>query len=228
MSALPNPPYLALSDFSAKELKDWKDIEERTLKRLWVKLKHPIHHRERLSALQEQEEREYITALTAQRTADARIAALQEQIGRISNDLSQLRAAADTYHAKQAQLADLYRRVFDGPTPNFPREDALEQAYNAALAAYHQARGTAANEQHALALLGQAEEHLAKAVKIVSGSADYSTINAYGGPANFDIIEKTELANAQREADGAKVLVEQARALQPGIPGLGDVAMPHG
>lgn len=101
-------------------------------------IKHPIHHRERLTALQEQEEKDYIAALTAQRTADARIAALQEQVGRITTDLGQLRVAADTYATKQQQLADLYHRVFNGPSPTFPREDALEQAYNTALGYYHQ------------------------------------------------------------------------------------------
>lgn len=103
-----------------------------------MRIKHPFHARERLTALQEQEEKEYIAALTAQRTADARIHALQAQIARISNDLAQLQIAADTHAAKQQQLAELYHRVFDGPSPSFPREDELERAYNVALGQYHQ------------------------------------------------------------------------------------------
>lgn len=218
----------ALHAKTGKEFDDWKAIEQRTLKRLWVKIKHPVHGRERLSALEAKEEAEYVAALTAERTAAARTAVLEDQVRRLTAQVGELRGAVDGYKRARAELDALYRRVFDGPTPAFPEEDRLEGAYRAALDAYNAAQGSTVTEQRAAAYLAEADGHLQAAIKIVGSSTDYATMNAYGGLDDVAMVEHSELAQAQREADQARLLVEQAQQLLPGLPALRDVQMPKG
>lgn len=136
----------AKSNRRQAEHKDWDDIKNRALKRLWVKVKHPVHGRQRLTALEEQEEREYIAAYSAEQTAQARLSALEVQVAQLSQKVSEAGRAAQQHEALRQQLAGLYHRVFDGPTPAFPEEDVKEQAYNTAIAQYNQVSGTVREE----------------------------------------------------------------------------------
>lgn len=213
---------------SAKELGDWKALEQRTLRRLWVRIKHPVHGREALDAREQKEEAEYVAALTAEQTAAARTSVLEGQVRELAARVDELHGPVDAYKRARRELAALYARVFDGPTPGFPEEDALEGAFRAALDAYDAAQGATVNEQRATTCLQQADQHLQKAVQIVAGSTDYATMNAYGGTDDVALVEHSELAGAQREVDQARLLVEQAQALLPGLPGLGAVQMPKG
>lgn len=218
----------ALHAKTGKEFKDWKAIENRTLKRLWVKIKHPVHGRERLTELEAKEEAEYVAALTAEQTAAARTAVLEDQVRRLTEQVNELRGAVDSYERTKTELDALYRRVFDGPTPAFPEEDRLEANYRAALDEYNASQGNTVNEQRAIAYLTEADAHLQQAIKIVGSSTDYATMNSYGGIDDVAMVEHSELAKAQREADQARLLVEQAQQLLPGLPGLKDVQMPKG
>jgi len=127
----------SLTVHSKDELKDWNDIKGRTLKRLWVKIKHPLHGRQRLTQLEEKEEKEYLAAFTTEKTAQARLEAAEAQISDLSKQVADVSRAAAQHDAVRAQLSQLYSSVFDGPTPAFPLEDIKEQAYNTALQQYN-------------------------------------------------------------------------------------------
>ncbi|BEI90673.1 uncharacterized protein CcaverHIS019_0307430 [Cutaneotrichosporon cavernicola] len=192
----------ALKRRTEREHKDWRDIETRTLKRLWVRVKHPIHGRERLTDLEAKEEAEYVAARTAELSAAARLDLLKSQSTALQQQVGQLSSVADSNARAAAALQALYSVAFDGPTPQFPQEDAVEGAYTAAL--------------------------LGSAIKTTRGAGDFATINSYGGPANFDILERSELAGAQRDADQARLLVQQAGQVLPGMPGIQAVELPKG
>lgn len=49
-----------------------------------------------------------------------------------------------------------------------------------------------------------------------------------GGGTMSDMMERSELANAQRAADQARMMVMQAQQLQPAIRGFGNVNIPQG
>lgn len=49
-----------------------------------------------------------------------------------------------------------------------------------------------------------------------------------GGGSLSDMMERSELANAQRAADQARMMVQQAQQLQPAIRGFGNVNIPQG
>lgn len=50
----------------------------------------------------------------------------------------------------------------------------------------------------------------------------------FGGGTMADMMERSELANAQRAADQARMMVMQAQQLQPAIQGFGAVNIPSG
>jgi len=53
-------------------------------------------------------------------------------------------------------------------------------------------------------------------------------MNSYGGEDDWALVEKSEFAKAQKEMDQAKLFVQQAQQLEPGIPGLMEVTLPKG
>ncbi|GMK53813.1 hypothetical protein CspeluHIS016_0103990 [Cutaneotrichosporon spelunceum] len=218
----------ALTRRTAKELEDWRDIETRTLKRLWVRVKHPVHGRERLTALEAREEAEYVAARTEQLAATARLSLLKDQATVLGDQMGQLEHAAEANAHAAAAMQALYTRVFDGPSPAFPHEDAAEAVFADAVRAYEAAQGASWAEGEALRLLGEADRRLASAIKTTREATDFATINAYGGPQNFDILERSELAGAQRDADQARLLVQQASQVLPGMPGIQAVDLPKG
>ncbi|BEI82884.1 hypothetical protein CcaverHIS002_0307520 [Cutaneotrichosporon cavernicola] len=218
----------ALKRRTEREHKDWRDIETRTLKRLWVRVKHPIHGRERLTDLEAKEEAEYVAARTAELSAAARLDLLKSQSTALQQQVGQLSSVADSNARAAAALQALYSVAFDGPTPQFPQEDAVEGAYTAAVREYETAQGARWAEGEALRLLKEADQLLGSAIKTTRGAGDFATINSYGGPANFDILERSELAGAQRDADQARLLVQQAGQVLPGMPGIQAVELPKG
>lgn len=131
-----------LADGSKKEFKDWNDIQQRTHKRIWTRISHPNSHRERLGAMEEKEEREYMDALGKEQSTKNRIEQLETQVSELSQQVEDLTPYAKEHEKLQRQLAELYRRVFEGPTPGYPQEDAAERAYKDAEGRFDQVNCT--------------------------------------------------------------------------------------
>ncbi len=121
--------YVCVADVSKKEFKDWKDIQSRTHKRVWTRIAHPNSHKERLGAREEKEERECVDALAKEQGSKARIEALETQVAELAQQVTDLEPYAREHDKLSRQLEQLYHRVFDGPTPGYPEEDAAERAY---------------------------------------------------------------------------------------------------
>ncbi|WOO78145.1 uncharacterized protein LOC62_01G001696 [Vanrija pseudolonga] len=213
---------------SKKEFKEWRDIEERAHKRLWVKIKHPNTHKEKLAGMEDKEEREYIEALGKEQACKSRIETLTSQLNELEIQVKDLEPYAAEHAHLRKQLEDLYARVFDGPTPAFPEEDDAEDAYKAALTDYNELQGAIANEGRALQLLLAAQKAMNTAIAHANTAENYSTYDMMGGGTWTDMMERSELANAQRAVDQAKLLVAQARTLQPSLQNLPQLNMPQG
>lgn len=240
---------------SKKEFKDWKDIQQRTHKRIWTRVSHPSSAKERLSAMEEKEEREYVEALSKEQGSKNRIAELETQVAELSQQVVDLTPFAKEHEKLEKQLAQLYRRVFEGPTPGYPQEDAAERAYKEAEERFdqvsshegevdreerrlkgegkakkltHQLQGEIANEKRAQSLLQGAMVRMTIAVRCCSSAESYSQWDMFGGGTMSDMMERSELAKAQRAADQARMMVMQAQQLQPAIRGFGPINMPQG
>ncbi len=66
------------------------------------------------------------------------------------------------------------------------------------------------------------------AARACANAEGYSQWDMFGGGTMSDMMERSELANAQRAADQAAMMVMQAQQLQPAIRGFGPVNMPQG
>jgi rare lipoprotein A (peptidoglycan hydrolase) len=101
-------------------------IRDRASKRLWVKIKHPSSHTEKLTDLEAKEEKEYLQAFAAEQETKARIDVLDGETKSLQAQLDSLHPLASKCKEYKAQLASLYKRVFAGHTPAFPEEDRAE------------------------------------------------------------------------------------------------------
>lgn len=127
-----------LAHSSKKEFRDWKDIQDRATKRLWVKIKHPSSNKEILSAMEAKEEKEYLEAFGKEQNSKARIAALQTQRADLTKQVDDLQPLVVLHDGLRKQLEALYQRVFDGPTPQFPEEDGAEWRCKEALQRFNE------------------------------------------------------------------------------------------
>jgi hypothetical protein len=73
---------------SKKEFKDLRNIRERTSKRFWVKLKHPVHGKEVLEQKETKEEKEYMEAFAIEQHLKAEIETLSREMEGLSRDVS--------------------------------------------------------------------------------------------------------------------------------------------
>lgn len=154
-------PYTSDSaDRRRKEFADWKEIQQRTTKRLWVKLKHPSSGGDRISQMEEKEEKEYMLALEKEQSALSRIAELEAQEADLQSQVKELEPYASEHEKLKKQLVDLYKRVFDGPTPGFPEEDEKERLVKETSRRYQDFAAAIANEKRAHALLTKAQAFL--------------------------------------------------------------------
>jgi hypothetical protein len=87
-----------------KEFRDLQDIRERTSKRFWVKVKHPVHGKDVLSQKETKEEKEYMEAFAVEQNLKAEIEALDRQIEGLSTDVS-----GSTGHGRSALMLGSHR-----------------------------------------------------------------------------------------------------------------------
>ncbi|BEJ15982.1 hypothetical protein CspHIS471_0505870 [Cutaneotrichosporon sp. HIS471] len=218
----------ALEASTKKEFKDWRDIQQRTHKRVWTKIMHPNSHKERLTAIEIKEEREYVDALSKEQGSKARIEELETQVSDLSAQISNLEPFVTEHAHLNRQLGQLYSHVFDGPTPNYPEEDEAEKRYHGAIERFDSLQGMITNEKRAQQLLRTALVRLRKAQEASYNAERYSQWDMFGGGTMSDMMERSELGNAQRWADQAHMLVIQAQKLQPAIRSFGRIQMPQG
>ncbi|BEI92860.1 uncharacterized protein CcaverHIS019_0504880 [Cutaneotrichosporon cavernicola] len=218
----------ALEASTKKAFKDWRDTQQRTHKRVWTKIIHPNSHKERLTALENKEEREYVDALAKEQGTKARIEELETQVLDLSTQVSDLKPFVTKHTHLTSQLEQLYSRVFDGPTPDYPEEDEAEKTYQEAIERFDSLQGKITNETRAQELLGTASVRLRKAQEASHNAEKYSQRDMFGGGIMSDLMERSELDDAQRWADKAHMLVMQAQQLQPAIGSFGRTQMPQG
>ncbi|KAJ9114981.1 hypothetical protein QFC22_005309 [Naganishia vaughanmartiniae] len=211
-----------------KEYKEWIEIRDRTHKRIWTKISHPRSNKEILSSKEQKEEKEYLDAFAEEHKLRAEKETLDGQIEEMEGEIKSLTQLAREHTRLRNELMRLYDTVFGGPTPMHPEEDQAEQAYKAALEEYNKIQGEVTNESRAFALLQQADRTMILAARSLAQAEDASQWDMFGGGAMMDMMERSALADAQRQADTARMLVGQARELQPAIPGLRILDMPQG
>lgn len=221
------PPF-DLADDRRKEFKDWEDIKNRTTKRLFVKVKHMGSHKEKLDAMADKEEREYVAAFGKEQDCRAKIQELQSQIADLEQQLGALEGYVAQHQRLQSKLAALYRRVFDGPTPQYPQVDAAENKYKAAEKRQRELLEHQTNLRRANQLVQRASMLLTQAQRSAREAQSASQWDMFGGGRMADYMERSALGQAQNCNDQARMTWEQARQYVPELAPFPQTTMPMG
>ena len=136
----------------------------------------------------------------------------------------------ETARHEQAQrdLDGLYNSIFDGPTPEFPEEDAMERRVQATSEASGSARRRLESEQQAASLLNQAKVRLNTALHHMEDALDYSRMDMFGGGSMSDFMERDALHNAERQVQQAQMLAVQAQRYSSHVRALPEARISQG
>jgi hypothetical protein len=115
-------------------------------------------------------EQNYFAALGAQSRAEARRAQLESDLEVAIRDQEELEKAVKEHDELHKEIDEIYERLFDGPTPGFPEEDAAEEAFKAAKVENDAGKERIRRSRGALRLLSLAQERLPQAQKYLANA----------------------------------------------------------
>jgi uncharacterized coiled-coil protein SlyX len=209
-----------------QELHDHEKYRDSRMKRLAYKMGG---QKEKFEAKAEKEEREYHDALQEKFHAEKRLEDLKARLADAKTTQAQHADAAARHQSHQAELQALYRSLFDGPTPEFPDEDAAENAVEQARQRYNNVQGPLNVESQVLQMLADADRKMNAAHRAIQDALRASQADMFGfGGAFADMQERSSLSQAQSNADQVQMLVDMARRAQPLVEPIGRMEIAQG
>ena len=209
-----------------KELHDHEKYRDSRMKRLAYKLGGK---KEKFEATAEKEEREYHDALQEKFHAERRLGDLKARLEDARITKEQHAEVAARHQSLQAELQALYRSIFDGPTPEFPNEDAAENSVEQARYRYNYVQGQLNVELQVLHMLADADAKMNAAHQAIQDALHASRADMLGfGGRLADYQERSSLSMAQSNADQVEMLVDMARKAQPLVQPIGHMEIAQG
>lgn len=129
-----------------------------------------------------QHEREYHSALAAQTQAQESDALLMKALGSAERVEADLKRRAGEHGDAHARIDELYQALFAGPTPEFPKEDDMENRFYVARGAHETVRQKVITSRDAAGKLKVAIRQLARA----DGLLDRALLDASNHFFTFD------------------------------------------
>ncbi|KAK6503409.1 hypothetical protein TWF481_008429 [Arthrobotrys musiformis] len=214
-----------LRKVTSKERKDHQDLRDSFARRYAHKL---TGRSEKFVSKIEKEEREYLDAVHNQRSAEEKERYLEDTIAETENRVAELTIQTNDYVNLKEQSEHLYKKVFNGPTPEFPEEDQMEIAVQHAKDFFAEAQSRCDKDQEAEKLMFRAEKSVAKAVKFCDEALSASSWDVWGGGTVADMIERDNLSKAKSTVSQAQMLLGQATGLQDAIGPFDNVKIAGG
>ncbi|KAF7373616.1 hypothetical protein MSAN_00572000 [Mycena sanguinolenta] len=169
--------------------------------------------KDKYEAKASKEEREYVEALERERYYKRQQTTLMNMI----------------QEAKAADLAELYSKIFDGPTQDFAEDDQLEWQLQAAQSRYNEIQGYLNRESQAVDLLGSANTALQSCASEMQEAISDSHWDMFGGIGVLgDMMERESLDNARAQGTRAQTFVQQAMMVSPQVQPIGEISIAHG
>ncbi|THH05649.1 hypothetical protein EW145_g4640 [Phellinidium pouzarii] len=217
---------LKLVEKRKAEHKDIDKLQRSSTKRFLFRVTHG--GREGLERKLEKEEREYVEAAQAEHNESHAIAELNEA----AQNARKAELETEVAERKELlrQIDALYTSAFEGPSPDFPEEDAAEDDLRAAELHFEHAQARMSHEKTVSDILNRAATCANQALSSLQSaniSATYDTFGAGGLWA--EMAERDDLLRAQTLAAEAKRHLERARGEQPlvnSVPG-GQIVNPE-
>lgn len=148
-----------------------------------------------------------------------------EEATQVKTDLTN---QTERHKQAQADLDGLYQSIFQGETPEFPQEDSLERAADAAGQAYNQANMQSDSDKKVVSLLEGASKNLNEAAGHIEEALSASRMDMFGGGSMADMMERNALSKAQNSIHMSQMLTLQAQHLSPQVQNLPEVGIDHG
>ncbi|KAJ7153434.1 hypothetical protein C8R43DRAFT_885487 [Mycena crocata] len=208
-----------------KERKEHEALRDSTARRLAAKL---TGRKEKFEAKASKEEREYVEALDQEIQEKRSLETLDELLVAGKEVLADLQGKEERYKLTKQDLADLYRKIFDGPTQAYPEDDRLEQQLAQVQGRYNAIQGFLNQESQAVNLLKLANSTLIQCSSKMQEALSYSQFDMFGGGGVADMMERNALSAAEGLSNQAATLVQQAMFASPQVQPIGEVRIAHG
>jgi chromosome segregation ATPase len=210
---------------TATELKDHEKYRDSNVRRFAHKA---TGRKEKFAEKAAKEEKEYFDAMQAQKSAEDELAYAQHLKSEAQSQRTTYAASADRHIHLQTQLDALYNSIFAGPTPDFPDEDAKENACTAASHHLSNQNASLSREKHILFLLGQCSQKLSEARASLDGAYGMSQYDMFGGGTMASMQKRNYLERAESQIQQVRMLQGQLGHIAPEIPSLGPLQIAMG
>ncbi|KAL4815795.1 hypothetical protein BDW67DRAFT_163643 [Aspergillus spinulosporus] len=166
----------------------------------------------------DQEMREYYSALEKENKIKAEKEMLEAQIREATEEQKELEAASTKCARLNEELDAMYRRVFEGPTAEFPEEDEQESATKAAEIQHQELKSQVNNTGKAAQCLARAQLTIKEALLHIlhARRACERDMSGFGGLL-ADFQHQNHLSLAQQKVSQTQLLISQAIRLDPEV-----------
>nr|OQO28484.1 hypothetical protein B0A51_03296 [Rachicladosporium sp. CCFEE 5018] len=209
------------------ERKDHVEYRDSTFKRYAHKIGGK-KGQEKFTSKQEKEEREFLEAWQKEREAIARREEIARALDVAQVDKQTLGQAALQHKTAQTELDQMYAQLFNGPTPEVPGEDQMEQTLQHLILYLDQCQLQFNTEKSAGEALRRAESRIAAANENMQEALSMSRMDMMGGGTFIDMMERDALSRAAVAISEAIIHMNAARQLQPAIQPLDNVNIDMG
>jgi hypothetical protein len=204
-----------------KEQSEHEMYRDSRIKRLAYKVSG---QKEKFEAKAEKEEREYHDALQGRVQAEKKLETLKGTLKEVQASKIGYEQAVARHNKAQLELDALYSSIFDGPTPEFPEEDAAEVPVRQAQRIYQEIAGKLNIESQVVQLLSDADKKMNLCQRAIGEALNASEADIWGFGGPFaDFYERDYLSQAQSHASNVEMLVDMARRTQPLVQPIGQM-----
>jgi hypothetical protein len=202
---------------SQNQLERFNNLKHHSVKRAWYrttgKLEEKIEEEEK-AWLKEYEQVQAVKAKGQEQDKEV------DEARKIKDQCVRTKA---TFEKAQKDLKSLLEGLFDGPTPSFPSEDALEQSLAMARQRHDDINILAKRQTYITNSLQRAHQCLVGALQALQSSLQMNTYDMFSHGGYADWMVHSALGEARDLATRAQFLVNEVRRLEPSIPHLGDI-----
>lgn len=185
-------------------------------------------NKEKFQQKAEDGEKEYFQILQDIQNQEKFHASLVAQLSEALDIRPTLENAATAHKNAQAELDTLYSSIFSGPTPQFPNEDAKENACVEAGKMYRSVKMAEEAETVALKQLQGATRYMGLAHQSLQSAAGYSRMDMFGGGTMTDMMERSHLSDAEVHMENVRVHLTRAQQASNQVGQFPQVRIHHG
>ena len=205
----------------AKEEAEHKAYQTSHAKRLAYRLGGK---KEKFEAKASKEERDWVEAVQRGFECQKKLDTLNRNLAEATSTSAEMQKVANTYTQAQAELDQLYKSIFEGPTPDVPGEDQKESALYQATAHFEMLQGNVSKENNIKSLLAETMKFLDRAAINVEEARSNQKMDVYGFDNMFmEMAEHNALARVRQNVAQADMLLKQARSIRPDIGEVGNI-----